>query len=136
MMFQLHILSLQIIIKSNMTTAEYKYPAMSQNFINLKEIGEGSFGIVFLAEIKNESKLEMLSTSEENSDKANFQDEKCKKSEPKKENWNGKVNHYALKKLKPLIRKKNVAADVPLIENYPEVRIMRALKHPNLMNIR
>jgi hypothetical protein len=72
-----------------------------------------------LAEIKNNSKLEMLSTSEENSDKTNFQEQNCNKYEPKKKNWNGKANHYALKKLKPLIRKKNVAADMPLIENYP-----------------
>jgi len=32
---------------------------------------------------------------------------------------NGSAQYFALKKLKPYIRKKHVSADIPNIENYP-----------------
>lgn len=43
---------------------------------------------------------------------------------------------FAIKKLKPYIRKKNVSTNAMKIEQYPEIYVMKRLEHPNVMSIR
>jgi len=46
------------------------------------------------------------------------------------------VRFFAIKKLKPYIRKKQVSQDMLKIENYPEIVVMKAIQHKNVMTIR
>ena len=41
----------------------------------------------------------------------------------------------AIKKLKPYIRKKNISPSSMQIEHFPEISVMKALDHPNVMSI-
>jgi serine/threonine protein kinase len=105
-----------------MTSARLKYPSLDASFCRLALLGEGSFGKVYLAE-----RIPSPSNSE-NSNSLNTNNAKGEKE--------GVREMVAVKKLKVYPRKKYTSATIEKVEEYPEVAIMGALNHPNLLALR
>jgi serine/threonine protein kinase len=110
-----------------MTTALQQYPPFEQDYQRLNLLGEGSFGKVYLGErIPAETQIQS-----ENADCSN------KSSQGSSGLAKEKAREYfALKKLKPYLRKKHHSPPVVHIEEFPEVQLMRRLDHPNLLQLR
>jgi len=118
-----------------MTLALNEYPLLGQTYTLLKEIGEGSFGVVYLAQKVGQNVISSQPISNENINVTNFETQHQHSNTNPKPNSNNYTKYYALKKLKPYNKKKYGASEILKIENYLELRVMRNLSHPNLMNL-
>lgn len=92
-----------------MTSALQQYPQLKETFERLNELGEGSFGKVYLAERhppanENTNQANSIQKAEESTSKTAMVEE---------------TRFMAVKKLKPYIRKKNLSTAGMKIEEYP-----------------